>query len=293
MQILEKKEVAKCLPNRERDTHKGDYGRAGIVAGNAQFLGAPVLSTLACLRSGAGYTYLFTPIKEHTKYALRLPEAIISRLKFSKKTKLYALDSLAVGMGMGQSKRLAKLAVALLENFAGRLVLDADALNSLAKYKADNLDGIFLQKKGEVVITPHIKEFSRLTKLTVAEILQDPVKHAQDFAQKWQITVLLKGARTVITDGKRTVINERGTAGQAKGGSGDLLSGLIAGLCAQGLSVFDGAKAGAYLAGYSAEIAEKDYGEYSLLATDTAECLGKAFLALRVAENADEQGDNE
>ena len=293
MEILEREEVAKCLPRRERDTHKGNYGRAGIVAGSAEFLGAPVLSTLACLRAGAGYTYLFTPIKEHTKYALRLPEAIVSRFKFRKTSKLYALDSLAVGMGMGQSKRLAKLVQALLENFAGRLILDADALNSLAKYKAEVLDGIFLRKKGEVVITPHIKEFSRLTKLTVAEILQDPVKHAEHFASKWQITVLLKGAHTVITDGQKTVKNERGTAGQAKGGSGDLLSGLIAGLCAQGVSAFDGAKAGAYLAGYSAEFAEKNYGEYSLLATDTAECLGKAFLALRVAEEADEQGDNE
>ena len=286
------KRVAKLLPKRGRNTHKGCYGKSAIVAGSEKFLGAPVLSTKACLRSGAGYTYLFTPIKERAVYAVRLPEAIISPLRFDVET-LCRFDAVAIGMGMGENKKVARLAQKLLVNFTGRLVLDADALNSLARYKKDKLKELFANKKCDVIITPHCKEFSRLTGKSVNDILENPCALAEKYAHEWGITVLLKNAYTVITDGVKTVINDKGTAGQAKGGSGDLLSGLIAGLCAQGLSTFDGGTAGAYLAGRAAEIAEREYGEYSLLATDVIDCLGEAFLELRIAENTDKQSDDE
>ncbi|MBE7068578.1 MAG: NAD(P)H-hydrate dehydratase [Clostridiales bacterium] len=287
------KRVAKLLPKRNRNTHKGCYGKSAIVAGSEEFLGAPVLSTKACLRSGAGYTYLFTPIKERASYALQMPEAIILPLSLKDGGAFRGFDAVAIGMGMGVSVSLADFTERVLQSFTGRLILDADALNSLAEYKREGLAKIFANKKCDVLITPHCKEFSRLTGESVEEILQNPVTVAEKYAREWGITVLLKNAYTVITDGAKTVINERGTAGQAKGGSGDLLSGLIAGLCAQGLSAFDGGTAGAYLAGLSAELAEERYGEYSLIATDVIEYLGQAFLRLRVAENADEQGDDE
>ncbi|MBO7297717.1 MAG: NAD(P)H-hydrate dehydratase [Clostridia bacterium] len=288
---ITKEEIARLLPKRKRDTHKGCYGRAAIVAGSEEFLGAPVLATAACLRSGAGYTYLFTPIKAYTMYATKLPEAIVARLGIRARKRLLDFDALAIGMGMGASKKTAALVEWLLQNFTGRLVLDADALNALSAFGKERLADMFAHKKCDAIVTPHIKEFSRLTGESVQAILQNPTKLAKRYAKTWGVTVLLKSAYSVVTDGERVAVNRTGTAGQAKGGSGDLLSGLIAGLCAQRLSAYEGGLAGAYLAGKAAELAAEEHGEYSLLASDTITKLGSTLVRLRVAENADEQGD--
>jgi NAD(P)H-hydrate epimerase len=113
------------------------------------------------------------------------------------------------------------------------------------------------------------------------EVVENAFAIAQKYAKEWGVTVLLKGAATILTDGKRTLINTSGTAGQAKGGSGDVLSGVIAGLCASALDGFDGAVCAAYLCGKAAELATADIGEYSLTASDVIGYLGKAFLSLR------------
>ena len=139
---------------------------------------------------------------------------------------------------------------------------------------------LFENKRCSVVVTPHIKEFSRLSERTVTEVLSMGAEAAKSFAKEYGVTVLLKNAVTTVTDGEKVYLTITGTAGQAKGGSGDALSGVIAGLCASGLSVTDGSVAGAYLAGKAAEIAAGEYGEYSLLATDVIEKLGAAFLSL-------------
>lgn len=275
---ITKEEIAQLLPKRKRDTHKGCYGRAAIVAGSEEFLGAPVLATAACLRSGAGYTYLFTPIKAYTMYATKLPEAIIARLDIRAKKGLLAFDALAIGMGMGASKKTANLVKWLVHNFTGRLVIDADALNALAAFRKESIADIFAHKKCDVVLTPHIKEFSRLTGESVQAILENPTGLVKRYAKAWGVTVLLKNAYSLITDGERLAWNRAGTAGQAKGGSGDLLSGLIAGLCAQGLSAYEGGMAGAYLAGKAAELATAENGEYALVASDTIEKIGAARL---------------
>ena len=184
-------------------------------------------------------------------------------------------------MGTGGSEDIFKGAAYLLCNYEGRLILDADALNSLAKYGGKETESIFADKKCDVLLTPHLKEFSRLTGESTDDLLTKGPNAPKDFAKKRGVTVLLKGAATVISDGKRTALNVAGTAGQAKGGSGDVLSGLIAGLCAGGLSAFDGACAGAYLAGKAAEFAAAETGEYSLTASDEIAYLGRAFRALR------------
>ena len=132
-----------------------------------------------------------------------------------------------------------------------------------------------------MVLTPHPREFARLIDRPCEEVVENALSLAQEYAKEWNVTVLLKGAATILTDGKRTLINTSGTAGQAKGGSGDVLSGVIAGLCASALDGFDGAVCAAYLCGKAAEIAAADIGEYSLTASDIVGYLGKAFLALR------------
>ena len=278
--------VRSALPARKRFSHKGTYGRAGIVAGSEKYTGAAYLAVSACLRSGAGYTTLYTPKAVLPHYILKSPEAILQplceggELVFSKDafSSLLSCDSIAYGMGTGVSKEVALGARYLLENYEGKLVLDADALHSLSAF--ENLDEVFARKKCAVLLTPHIKEFSRLSGESVQSVLDGGIRAPKAFAEKYGVTVLLKNAVSVVCDGARTALNCAGTSGQAKGGSGDVLAGLIAGLCAQGASAFESACAGAYLTGRSAELAKEKFGEYALTASDIISYLPVAFVEI-------------
>ncbi|MBQ7923675.1 MAG: NAD(P)H-hydrate dehydratase [Clostridia bacterium] len=283
--LTDKADVAALLSRRKRNTHKGSYGKAAIVAGCAEYTGAAYLATAACLRSGAGYTALFTPAELLCYYMLKAPEALLKplckgdRANFDEKSfsALLSYDSVAYGMGMGCSIEVAKGAAYLLQNYTGKLILDADALNALAEFGGEN---VFQNKKCDVVITPHVKEFSRLTGENVSEILKKGLFAATDFSKRNGISVLLKNAVSVITDGQNTYVNATGNAGQAKGGSGDVLAGVIAGLCAQGFSAINGARVGGYIVGKAAEIAARTQDTRSVLASDIIGCLGKAFLEI-------------
>ena len=285
--VLDQKAVAALLPKRKRNTNKGDYGKAAIVAGSEEYTGAAYLAAAACLRAGAGYTALFVPENIFPYYVLKIPEVLLKKLKDLEDLLLF--DSIAYGMGMGISRQVADGAAWLIEHFSGKLILDADALNSLAKYCS--LADVFARKKGDVLLTPHVKEFSRLAKISVEEILANGFNAAKEFALRHGVTVLLKNAVSVIENGKNACVNVRGTAGQAKGGTGDVLSGVIAGLCASGLSTFDGACAGAYAVGYAAELVGEKISEYSLTATDLISYLGGAFL--RITEDTDKESKKE
>ncbi len=286
--LTEKQDIEKLLPRRKRNTHKGNYGRAAIVGGSISYTGAAYLAVSACLRAGAGYTTLFTPKDLLSHYMLKAPEALLvasnegDRYEFNAKKmqEVASYDTVAYGMGMGASIAVAEGALWLLRNYTGTLILDADALNSFAFFGREKLSEALAQKKCDVVLTPHIKEFSRLSEETPTVILEKGLDAPKEFAKRHGVSVLLKNAVSILSDGERVAVNITGTAGQAKGGSGDVLAGVIAGLCAQGLSAFDGAQAGAYLTGRAAELATETRGEYSLIATDIIEYLGKAFLSL-------------
>ena len=290
---IDKKSVRDVLPVRKRNSHKGTYKKAAIVAGSEQYSGAAYLSTAACLRSGVGYTTLFTPKTVLLQSIWKAPEALLKslndggRVAFNEETfrEILSYECVAYGMGLGVTQDVARGAEFLLKEYTGRLVLDADALNALSALGV-NTDALFVNKKCDVAITPHVKEFSRLTGQSVEEILQSPIESAETLARRWKVTVLLKNAVSVITNGKETALCSAGNAGQAKGGSGDVLSGLAAGLCAWGKDVFSAVKTAAYLSGKAAEIAAKTVGEYALTATDCISALGAAFLS--VSENADE-----
>ncbi|MBO5334372.1 MAG: NAD(P)H-hydrate dehydratase [Clostridia bacterium] len=286
--LAEEDEIRQLLPKRKRNTHKGNYGRATVVAGSEKYTGAAYLSTLAAVRSGAGYTTLMLPKNLFPIFALKIPEALLSITneggRYAFKEEIMAKipkGAVAYGMGMDVSEDVAMGAEYLLSHHEGILVLDADALNSLAEYRFENLSALFQNATCEVVLTPHPREFARLIGVDCSQVVENALSLSQKYAEEWGCTVLLKGAATIVTDGKRTLITNRGTAGQAKGGSGDVLSGVIAGLCASALGGFEGALAAAYLCGVAAELATADIGEYSLTATDVISYLGKAFLALQ------------
>ena len=293
--VTDKKLVKALLPKRRRNSHKGTYGKAAIVAGSIDYTGAAYLATAACLRSGAGYTTLFVPESILPYYILKNPEALLVSLcdgdryafNSSKMRELCVYDSIAFGMGMGVSEAVCRGAEWLLKHYEGKLILDADGLNSLAEYRKTELKVLFANKKCDVLITPHSKEFSRLTGLKTEEILAEPLRVASDWASAYQTSVLLKNHETMITDGERNFINRSGNSGQAKGGSGDVLSGVLAGLCAMGANALEAGVCGAYLTGIAAELAVKETGEYSLLASDVISYLGRAFLF--VTEDTDQQ----
>lgn len=280
--LSDEESVKPLLPERRRNTHKGVYGKAAVVGGSEKYAGAAFLAAKAALRSGAGYTALFAPSAILPACLLRLPEVLLrplcdgGRVALNEKAieELTGYDAVAFGMGAECSEATCAVALAFLERFTGTLILDADALNALAAYGRVS---VLKRAKGSVVITPHAKEFSRLTGLSVEEILDGGLSSAQAFAREYGVTVLLKGATTIVADGKRTAVNIAGSAGQAKGGSGDVLSGVIAALCAGGRSAFDGARAGAYLAGRAAELCAAERGTYSMLPSDVIEKLSEAF----------------
>ena len=204
----------------------------------------------------------------------------MGRYEFNEETcqKLLGYDSVALGMGLGVSESVYKTVLYLFEKYKGRLLLDADALNSLATF--GSIEDFSKIKECEVVITPHIKELSRLVGVSVSDLQKQPLGYGMELTEKYPITLLQKGASTLIFKGSKAVLTTRGCSAQAKGGSGDVLSGLIAGLLAQGVNCFDGAALGSYLLGVSAENSAKKSSEYSAAPSDFIACFGEAFSSI-------------
>lgn len=263
-------DISKFYPPRRRNTHKGTYGSANVIAGSRLYTGAAALALSFALQSGCGLVKL--TCCEEVKNALvsAYPQAI-----YLGEADLLS-DAIAIGCGLGNSRQTYEKVAFLLKNYKGKLIIDADGLNSISEYG----EGILKDKSCEVLITPHVKEFSRLTHLTVDEILSDPVGRADAFASEYGVTVLLKSATSVISDGSRTAINVRGSTALSKGGSGDMLAGLTCGNAARGLNLFEAAVASAYVLGVSAEISAQEKTEYCATAEDILKNLHKAVKRL-------------
>lgn len=279
---MEKSDAEKFFPERKRNTHKGTYGKAAIVGGSKEFFGAAMLAglSLSALKTGAGYAHLCVPDSLFPIYAGKCPECTLGTLadkvghfSFDEEglKKLLSYDAISFGMGAGRSEEVYKIAKYLIENFKGSLIIDADGLNSLADFGRDFKCG------GNVLITPHVKEFSRLSGLTVEEILNNPIASAKEYSAAHGCAVLLKNAVSVITDGREVCLNLTGCSALAKCGSGDVLSGIIAGIASRGYSAFEAAKAGAYYFGKAGEAAAKALGDYSVTATDVIESIPKVI----------------
>lgn len=266
-EVWESGDVRTLFPKRKSNSNKGSYGSAVIIGGSAGS-GAGFLAAGACLKSGAGYTKLYFP-QEIYPHAVGKLLACILREFHAVEREMLDADCLAIGMGAGTSENLYHTVYKLLTSYQGTLVLDADALNSLSEYGKT-----VLQKKTcKVVITPHPKEFSRLIGVGVGEVLSGAVTLAQEFARTYGVTVVLKNNRTVITDGTRVAINTTGSPALAKGGSGDVLTGLLAGTCARGVEPYEAAVASCFVLGRAGELAAKALGEYSVDATDIIDFL--------------------
>lgn len=274
-EVWEDRDLLKFFPKKRSCVNKGSFGKSCIMTGGER-IGAAMLSASASLRSGAGYSTLCVPPHLMSAVATALPSCVVEELRMPECGGALASDALAVGMGFGASKGLYELIAEILERYRGTLVLDADALAVLAEY------GLYpLEKKAcKVILTPHPKEFSRLCRLSVREVLENAVPIAREFASRYGVTLVFKNNRTVITDGVRTAINCTGSPALAKCGSGDVLAGFLAGTCARGLEPFDAACVSCYVCGRAGKLAEAEYGQYSSASADLIDLLPRAVMSV-------------
>lgn len=275
--LVERYDVEMLLPKRKSNVHKHSVGKIFILAGSRGMTGAALLSSLSAMRSGAGQVILGIPDSEYSIVAKRtlevmpfgLPSTSEGSVAFAAKSviekKIAWADVVAIGCGMSQHPETQELIVQLIEKTEKTLVIDADGLNALAT----NVSILRERASKHVIITPHVGEFSRLTGLSSAEIENNKFHIASSFAQEYNVALVLKGAPTLIaTPNGDTFVNSTGNAGMATAGAGDVLTGIIAALAGQGLSVTAAAVAGVYLHGMAGDYAAGKKGELSLIASD-------------------------
>ena len=274
------------LKERNIDSNKGDFGKAGIYGGSVEYSGALKLSylSLTALRSGCGISRVLVKkevlpllgpnILEQTLCVLpNYDDNFYDKLRNSIKD----LDSLAFGMGIGSDEHLEEVLEFLIENYTGNLIIDADGLNTLS-----NMDlNVLKKREGNILLTPHLKEFSRLINKSIEEVKKDSLNLVKEFATTYNITIILKGHTTIITAGNTTYLVKTGCAGMSSAGSGDVLSGILAGLLAYLNFSLLTISLGVLINGIAGCLAEEDNTDISMIASDTINNIGNAIKVIR------------
>ena len=300
---IEQKDASVLLPARSRYSHKGDYGHVLIVAGSRGKTGAALMAAKACLRSGAGMLTIGVPETLLDIYQQRVTEEMVLPLPdngqgvLSERASSAILDFLnkkadvlALGPGISTGPGVTKLLLTLLMSVTAPMVLDADAINSLAGHTEK-----LLKAKAPLILTPHTGEMARLLSKRKGneksgvehremrrKIERDRVNCAVSFSKERGVCLILKGAPTIISEpGGRTYINTTGNPGMATAGAGDVLTGMAAAFLAQGLDPVDTSILSVFLHGLAGDIAASEKGMHSLIATDIIEKLPEAFLRLK------------
>jgi len=304
LELLTPDWVGSKLPPRSLDSHKGTYGHLLVVAGSRNYVGAACLVARAAHRSGVGLVTLATPESVYPIVASQLTETVHLPLPEDGEGRVHPdaaqvigevltrYDAVAVGSGLGQSENVSNFVESLL--LAGHspglpVLVDADGLNSLSQLRE-----WWRRQSGPMVLTPHPGEMATLTGLSTAEVQRDRVAVAREWAARWQTVTVLKGAFTAVAepvsapaDGDErdgmVRLSPFANPGLASGGTGDVLTGVIGSLMAQGMDPFDAASCGVYLHGRAAEMITKRQGPTGLLASEVAEALPLAFKELRAA----------
>ena len=275
MKHLNHEDVLEILPDRDKNAHKGDFGKILLLCGSRGYTGAAALAAMGALRSGAGLVYLGVPESIYAIEAVKLTEAIVLPLpddggKLSPdalpeiRTLLSKMDAVLIGCGLGQSEGTLAAVRTVLEEFPGPVVVDADGINLLARHM-----DILRERHAPTILTPHAGEFARIGGNNEA----DRVAETERFAKEYGCILLLKGYETVISDGAESYVNQTGNPGMAVGGSGDVLSGIIVSLLGQGIAPLKAAACGAWLHGKAGDICAEVIGQYGMLPTDMVEVL--------------------
>lgn len=276
--------IKSSLPVRRLDSNKGSYGKLLSVCGSARMQGAAVLCADAAVRSGVGLLTCAFPQKAYPAIASKLTEPLMLPLADDETgflsdeavteilSKLSQSAAVVIGCGLGVTDGTRKVLEAVIQNAKCPVLIDADGLNILS----ENID-ILKTVKAPAVLTPHPGEMSRLLSRSIDEIQQNRVSACRELAEKTGAVVLLKGCNTVISDGNTVYINPTGNQGMAKGGSGDVLSGIIGSLLAQGTDAFSSAVCGAYIHGLCGDVLAEEYSLTGLTPTMMVNALPKLF----------------
>lgn len=272
---LTHKDVLSVLPNREVSAHKGNFGKILLLCGSVGYTGAPSLAALGALRTGAGLVYLCVPKSIYMIEAVKLLEPII--IPLAEKDGMLAsssinqiepllehMDAVLIGPGLNRSEDIEQIVCWVLQNFNGPVVVDADGINALISHK-----DILRERTSPTILTPHEGEFCRFG----GSLNHGRFNGAVDLANELGIIVVLKGHKTVITDGEDSYINTTGNPGMAVGGCGDILAGMITALLGQGLSPLEAAACAAWIHGAAGDICAREIGQYGMLPSDLLDVL--------------------
>ncbi|MEG1971703.1 MAG: NAD(P)H-hydrate dehydratase [Oscillospiraceae bacterium] len=270
--------VKGMIPKRNEESHKGDYGKVLLVCGCGFYRGAAALSTLGALRAGAGIACLAAEENVIASVASIIPEAIFLPLPHDSelKSRAQSYSTCVLGCGKEDNKETLATMKNVIINSTGNVILDAGGLTS-CKDELSLLNCL----KGRCVVTPHFGEMAALLKKSLGEISENPQKTAQEFSEKYGVIVVLKSHRTIVAAPNGGVfINTTGNAGLARGGSGDILAGIIGGLSACKIPLADAAKAGVFLHGLAADRTAAKKSMQGMLPSDILEELPLLFLEM-------------
>lgn len=267
---------------RRQDSHKGTFGKVLLIAGSVNMAGAAVLSAKAAYHTGCGLVRVYTPEENRLILQTAVPEAILTTYP-EKKPDMASLnealqwaDVIVLGPGLGTGESAHRIVENTLRNAAVPMVVDADALNIIAEQPQQ-----LLKPHTELILTPHLGEMARLCSLAVAYIKENLISAAEEFAREYNVICVLKDARTVTSvPYRRTYLNTSGNSGMATAGSGDVLSGIIGSLIAQGVPCDMAAPMGAYLHGRAGDMGAATSGQHGLTAGGIVEALGKLWTKL-------------
>jgi len=284
--LVDKSDIKDIFSKRDENSNKKSFGYTAIIGGSIEFSGAVKLSNLSysALRSGCGIAKLYVPKSISDSIKPYLLESILvpindnnGKMIFDEKFKeLFNMDSICIGMGLGESDSYKAILEYILNNYKCPIIIDADGLNTLSKM--DNY------KLGEnVVLTPHLKEFSRLINKPISDIKEHLIEYSIKYAKEHNNCILLlKGPTTIITNGIKTYLVNRGTVGMSTAGSGDVLSGILAGVLAYSKKdLLLSTAAGAYINGFAGELGVEQINEISLMARDTIINIPKAIKLIK------------
>lgn len=265
----------KQFPKRIANSHKGSYGKVLLIVGSKGMSGAALLCARAAYATGAGLVQIYTHEDNRVIIQKSLPEAIVSTyIDYDEKQLKQMLDwadVVGIGSGLGMSETAEKLVKYTVKFSNIPCVVDADALNMIAK------DITILQNiKQPMILTPHMKEMSRLLSNDIQELRENKMELLEQFVNKYPVSCVLKDARTLIGNAKAdTFLNLTGNSAMAKGGSGDVLTGIISGIVAQKVDIYQAACLGVYLHGLAGDFARDQKGSYSVLAGDLIDGIGE------------------
>ena len=283
--------IERHFPRRPSDAHKGTMGTLVSLTGSFGFAGAAVLSAKAALRSGVGLHYQIIPESIYPLFGASVHESVCVPVRGNDIGTLCSADIPAVlsclekataaliGCGMGNHEATASITEAVLQNARCPLIIDADGINVIAQH-IHSIENC----QSEIILTPHIKEFSRLSGLSTQEILSAPAERAASYsAAHRDVTLVLKGHRTYIAKDGEVIENIAGNSGMAKGGSGDVLAGIIASLTAQGVQPYHAAVMGVHIHALAGDIAAAKLSQTAMLPSDIIEALPEIYAKIEDA----------